>query len=335
MEGGPGMETLQEGCYRVVRQVEKAVIGKSDAIRTILKAMLCGGHVLLEDVPGVGKTLLVKALTRALGLTFRRIQFTADMFPSDLTGTSVFQPSSGQFEFVPGPLFSPVVLADELNRANPKTQSALLEAMEERRITVDGKSYELPEPFLVLATQNPLEYEGTYPLPEAQLDRFLFRIRLGYPSREEEMGMLERVRGGDPLLHVEPALTLNELKRMQKQVRDVYVHDKIRSYIVALSQATRKEERLVLGASPRASVALMRAAQSEAWFSGRDYVVPDDVKAMFLHVMGHRVRVADRFGSFGVGMDHHPYSDRHFDGERILEEIVESVEVPAFSPVSA
>lgn len=318
------MDSLQERCKQIVDLVESIVIGRRQAIELIMKSLLCGGHVLLEDVPGVGKTMLAKTLTHTLGFPFRRIQFTSDMFPSDLTGSNVWQAGAGAFEFVPGPLFAPIVLADELNRANPKTQSALLEAMEERKVTVDGHSYALPDPFLVLATQNPLDYEGTYPLPEAQMDRFMFRVRLGYPSRTAEMQILGQTRERESWQELGAIWEKDKLAAAQKQVRSVYVHGRIRAYIVDLAQATRQDERLELGISPRATVALMRAAQSQAWYEGREYVIPDDVKAMFIHICGHRVIV--RWSAEQEAGDL---------AERILQEIIDNVEVPVFSPATA
>lgn len=282
---------LRQLCEFVIEQVEKVVIGRRNSIEMIMKAFVCGGHVLLEDVPGVGKTLMVRSISQAMNMAFRRIQFTSDLFPVDVTGTTIYDAEKSTFEFKPGPLFTPVLLADELNRAPAKTQSALLEAMEERRITVDGHTYELPTPFIVLATQNPLEYEGTYRLPEAQLDRFLFRIRLGYLKMEQEIEMLERVQHIEK--QIESILSVEELTYIQRQVREVYVDPSIKRYIVQLSEASRKHPLIRLGASPRASIALMRAAQGEAWFAGREFVLPDDVKQMLEPVFGHRLLIDD------------------------------------------
>lgn len=286
-------EEIREQSKRLIErwmeEIEKVIAGKREAIELLVIACLAEGHVLLEDVPGVGKTTLVQALAGALGCSFKRIQFTPDQLPSDITGVSILHPQTMEPVFRPGPLMANVVLADEVNRASPKTQSALLEAMEEGKVTVDGVTHALPRPFFLLATQNPLRHEGTYPLPEAQMDRFMFRIGLGYPAYEQEVGMLERVRLEHPLARVEPVLSAEKLLELQRLVRAVYVDARIKQYIVRLAEATRRHPDVELGASPRASIALMRAAQAKAWMSGRAYVIPDDVKMLAPRVLGHRI----------------------------------------------
>ncbi|WP_068776971.1 MoxR family ATPase [Paenibacillus sp. FJAT-26967] len=274
---------------KVVDQVSKVVFGKRDVIEKCVVAMLCGGHILLEDVPGVGKTLLVRSLAASIGCEYKRIQCTPDLMPSDITGVSVFKPQSGSFEFSPGPLMNPVVLADELNRALPRTQSAFLEAMEEKSITVDGITHELPEPFLLLATQNPLDHEGTFPLPEAQLDRFLMKLSLGYPDQAGESAMLERHLQRRPTDKLRPVLLQEEWVELQHEAAAVSVDDSLREYIVSLAAATRRHPDLRLGASPRASSALMRASQARALMQGRRYVVPDDIKNLAAAVFAHRL----------------------------------------------
>ena len=276
---------------RLSDNVERVILGKHDEVQRLLVALLCQGHVLLEDVPGVGKTVLAKAVARSLGCKFRRIQCTPDMLPSDITGVSVFSQKTGEFEYHPGPVVAQVVLADEINRATPKTQAALLEAMEERQVTVDGKTVTLPEPFVVLATQNPIEYEGTFPLPEAQLDRFFLRLKLGYPSPEDEMAILEGQRQGHPLEKIEQVAAAGEVLLAQKAVQIVYVDDLIKRYIVDLVGATRSHSEVYLGASPRGSLSLYRASQAYAAIAGRDYVLPDDVKRLAVDVLAHRVIV--------------------------------------------
>ncbi len=271
--------------------VERAVVGKRHEVLLVLVALLCRGHVLLEDVPGVGKTVLAKAVARTLGVGFKRIQFTPDLLPSDVTGVNVFDQQSGQFEFRPGPIVAQLVLADEINRATPKTQAALLEAMEEGQVTVDGVSHPLPRPFVVLATQNPIEYEGTFPLPEAQLDRFLIRLSLGYPGRANEIELLERQHHAHPLDGLGVAVSVEELLAAQEAVRNVHVAQPVREYIVSLAEATRTHEDVYLGASPRGSLALYNSSRAWAAISGRDYVVPDDVKALAEPTLAHRVIV--------------------------------------------
>ena len=271
------------------RSVAAGLIARTEVIDLALTALLCRGHVLIEDVPGIGKTTLARSLASALGCTFRRIQFTPDLMPSDLLGVNVFNQQTGDFEFMPGPIFSHVLLCDEINRATPRTQSALLEAMQEGQITIDGVTRELPQPFLVLATQNPIEMEGTFPLPEAQLDRFLALVRLGYPSQDDESEMLARFGAGPRPPSSEPVADPDRLKAAQDAAASVRVEDAVRGYVVAVASATRGHADLVLGASPRASLSLMRASQARAAMAGRDYVTPDDVKALAAPVLAHRL----------------------------------------------
>ncbi|WP_138493450.1 AAA family ATPase [Paenibacillus pinistramenti] len=274
---------------RFADSLDTIIVGKRKEIELTLLAMLSGGHVLLEDVPGVGKTMLVRAIAKGIGGSFGRIQFTSDLMPSDITGVSVYRPHTGEFEYRPGPVLSNVVLADEINRAAPRTQSALLEAMEERKVTVDGVSRRLPEPFLLLATQNPLQFEGTYRLPEAQMDRFLMRISLGYPSVEQEIRLLGQQSDRHPLDKMRPVLLADEVALMQRQVRTVTVDDTVKRYMVAIADASRRHPGIALGISPRGTLAWMTAAQAGAYFKGRMYVIPDDVKAAAEAVLAHRL----------------------------------------------
>ncbi|MDF2724275.1 MAG: magnesium chelatase [Paenibacillus sp.] len=279
----------QQIVERMIANVEKAIIGKRDCIEKAVIALLCGGHILLEDVPGVGKTKLVRALAQTVGASFKRIQCTPDLLPSDVTGVSIFNQRSGEFEFRSGPVMANMVLADEMNRASPKTQSALLEAMEERQVTVDGETYRLPDPFMLLATQNPIEHEATFPLPEAQLDRFLLRLRLGYPEPAHEVEMLDRHQAQKPHEEVKPVLLREEWRQLQQEAAIVHIDDTLKQYIVRLTSATRTHPDVYLGASPRASIALMRTAQAKAFCSGRVYVVPDDIKSLAVSTMAHRI----------------------------------------------
>ncbi len=286
------MQKVQTVANRIISNVEQVIIGKDREIRMTVVALLCEGHLLIEDVPGVGKTMLARAIARSIGSTYRRIQFTPDMLPSDVTGVSVFNQKTLEFEFRPGPLMAQIVLADEINRATPKTQSALLEAMEERQVTVDGTTYQMSRPFLVLATQNPIEYEGTFPLPEAQVDRFLIRIRLGYPIKEQEISILELQAQTHPIEHLEKIVSVDELTDAQEAVRDVYVDDSVKEYIVDLVSTTRDHPDVYLGASPRGSLALFRAARAWAAIDRRDYVLPDDVKLLAEPTLAHRLIVS-------------------------------------------
>ncbi len=283
------MDDLQQIADRISDNVELVIVGKRRAVELVLISLMCRGHVLLEDVPGVGKTVLAKSIARSIGCSFKRIQFTPDLLPSDVTGVSIYNQATSQFEYRPGPIVAQIVLADEINRATPKTQSSLLEAMEEKQVTVDGVTHPLPQPFIVLATQNPIEYEGTFPLPEAQLDRFLLRISLGYPGRQDELLILERQRKQHPIDTLGQVISAENLVEMQEAIKDVYVDDLIKEYIVSLVIATRQHEDVYLGASPRGSLALYRAAQAHAAIRGRDYVTPDDVKALAEPVLGHRL----------------------------------------------
>ena len=311
-----GAARATEVLQAVSRNVETVVVGKRGEIELTLVALAGQGHLLIEDVPGVGKTMLAKSLARSIGCVFKRIQFTPDLLPSDVTGVSIYDQRTATFEFRPGPVVAQVVLADEINRATPKTQAALLEAMEEQQITVDGISHDLPRPFMVLATQNPIEYEGTFPLPESQLDRFMLRVHLGYPQREQEMAILERQQRTHPVESIEAVTSAEELLEVQRAVREVFVEDLIRRYVVDLAGATRRHPDVYVGASPRASLALLRAAQALAILRGRDYVTPDDVKGLAAGVLSHRVIVQPAARVKDV------------TGRTIVEEIADTLAVP-------
>ena len=285
------MSLIAESGERVAANVERVIIGKHREVRLALVALLCGGHLLIEDVPGTGKTVLAKAIARSLGCSFRRIQFTPDLLPTDVTGLSIYNQKTQEFEFRHGPIMSQIVLADEINRATPKTQSALLECMEERQVTVDGVTYPMPHPFLVIATQNPIEYEGTFALPEAQLDRFMLRIRMGYPAPIEELRILDEQKRAHPLDLLDVVMPVEELLAMQVAVREVYVDPAVADYIVRIVNATRVHPDVYLGASPRGSIALYRAGQVFAALAGRDYVIPDDIKILAEPALAHRVIV--------------------------------------------
>ncbi len=283
------MTKIQETGDKVIANVERVIVGKHREVRFALVALLCRGHLLIEDVPGTGKTVLAKAIAKSLGCSFRRIQFTPDLLPSDVTGMSIYNQKTQEFEFRPGPIISQVVLADEINRATPKTQSSLLECMEERQATVDGTTWQMPDPFLVIATQNPIEYEGTFALPEAQLDRFMLRIRLGYPELVEEVLILDEQKRSHPIDDLEEVLPVEDLRELQGAVREVYVDPSVADYIVRLVSATRRHPDVYLGASPRGSIALYRAGQALAGLLGRDYVLPDDIKALAESALAHRM----------------------------------------------
>lgn len=285
------MKPVQSIAERIIDNVSHVIIGKKAEIRTTVIGLLCQGHVLLEDVPGVGKTMMAKALSRSIGCSFSRIQFTPDMLPSDVTGISVFNQQSRDFEFRAGPIFAQIVLTDEINRATPKTQAALLEAMEERQVTVDGITYPLDQPFMVLATQNPIEYEGTFPLPEAQLDRFILRLRLGYPTPQEELAMLDSQQFKHPLNDLQQVVGLDELVTAQRAIKNVFVNDDMKRYIIDIVTATRNQQDIYLGASPRGALALYRVSQARAAIAGRDHVIPDDIKALAEATLAHRVIV--------------------------------------------
>ncbi len=280
--------TIPDFSRRIIENVERVIVGKRDVIRLALTSLLCEGHILLEDVPGVAKTMLARALARSLGCSFSRVQCTPDLLPSDITGVSVFNQKLNEFEFRPGPVMHQVILADEINRATPRTQSALLEAMAERQVTVDGITHQLARPFMVIATQNPVEHEGTFPLPEAQLDRFLLQLSIGYPSFVDENAMLVRLHSAHPIDSLQQVASAEQLLEAQGAVREVFVHDVVREYIVRAVQVTRRSPDFALGASPRASIALYRTGQALAAIEGRSYVLPDDVKAVFLPVIQHR-----------------------------------------------
>jgi MoxR-like ATPase len=273
----------------LTQNLAQTIVGKTEAIRLVLVALLGGGHALLEDVPGVGKTLLAKSLARSVDGKFQRLQCTPDLLPTDITGTNIWNPKSGEFSFLPGPVFANVLLADEINRATPRTQSALLEVMEERQVTVDGVSRVVPQPFFVIATQNPIEYQGTFPLPEAQMDRFMLSLSLGYPSESEEMQMLQNLQTGMQVTDLQPCITLAEVLELRRICSQVRIESSLQQYILNLVRATREDEEITLGVSPRGTVALQKASQAFAFLWGRDYVIPDDVKSLVPHVLCHRL----------------------------------------------
>ncbi len=317
------VSVLDSGLVRALapvrESVSRVIVGKEATIDLLLVALLCEGHVLLEDVPGVGKTMLAKSLARSLGCTFRRIQCTPDLLPSDVTGVAVFNQKSTEFEYRPGPVFANVLLADEINRATPRTQSALLEAMEERQVTAEGETRLLPRPFLVLATQNPVELEGTYPLPEAQLDRFLLKLRLGYPSQEEEAAIVRRFSGREPLAELRPSLEAAALAPLMAQVQQIHLSDAVLDYAVRLVRATRAHADVELGASPRATLALASTARARAALQGRAFVLPDDIKALARPVLEHRLILAPAAQLQGGGP------------EAIVAACLQNVEVPVES----
>jgi MoxR-like ATPase len=280
---------MQETIDRLLQNLSQTVVGKQEAIRLVLVAMFSGGHALLEDVPGVGKTLLAKSLARSIDGKFQRVQCTPDLLPTDVTGTNIWNPSSREFDFLPGPVFANVLLADEINRATPRTQSALLEVMEEQQVTIDGVSRQVPKPFFVIATQNPVEYQGTFPLPEAQMDRFALSFSLGYPTETEELQMLQRLDKSTGLDQLQPCLSLDDIQKLQRMCREVRVETHLQQYILGLVRATRQDEEVILGVSPRGSVALHRAIQAHAFLEGRDYAIPDDVKFLAPYVLAHRL----------------------------------------------
>ena len=301
---------------RISENIQKVILGKKDEIELAILALLSKGHILLEDVPGVGKTVLAKSLAASLGCSFKRIQFTPDLLPSDVIGVSIYNQKTGEFEYRPGPIIAQVVLADEINRATPKTQSALLEAMEEKQVTVDGVTHSLPEPFLVIATENPIEYEGTFPLPEAQLDRFLIRMAIGYPDKSDEISVLESQHIRHPLEEISQVVSPADILEAQEAVKSVYVDRLISEYIVNITSATREHPDVYLGASPRGSLGIYRVAQARAAISGRDYVIPDDVKSVVLPVLSHRIILNPSARM------------REVTTESVISNVLESVTVP-------
>ena len=316
------MSKIQETGDRVLANVERVIVGKHHEVRLALVALLCRGHVLIEDVPGTGKTVLAKAIARSLGCSFRRIPFTPDLLPSDVSGRSIDTQKTQEFEFRPGPIMSQIVLADEINRATPKTQSALLECMEEHQATIDGTTYKMPDPFLVIATQNPIEYEGTFALPEAQLDRFMLRIRLGYPQPIEEIVILDEQKRTHPLEDLEEVLTVPDLLEMQAGIREVYVDPSVADHIVRLVNNTRTHPDVYLGASPRGSIALYRAGQALAGLLGRDYVIPDDVKALAEPALAHRLIIKTSSSIHDV------------QAGQVIRELLESTPIESVRPSS-
>lgn len=310
------MTEIQTFTEKIVTNIEKVIVGKRSSVELAVISLLCQGHLLIEDVPGVGKTVLARSLAKSLGCDFSRIQFTPDMLPSDVTGVSIYNQVSTQFEFRPGPIIAQIVLADEINRATPKTQAALLEAMEERQITVDGVTHALPRPFMVLATQNPIEYEGTFPLPEAQLDRFLVRLTLGYPELNDEINILERQQFQHPVIDLKQVAPADELMKAQEAIKQIYVAPGIKRYIVELTHQTRQHVDVYLGASPRGSLALFRTGQARAAIQGRDFVLPDDIKALVKPALSHRVILGPAARLRDLGAD------------QVLDEILGKVPVP-------
>ena len=316
----PEISRIKEAADKLSNNVGKVIVGKKETIELVMVALLCEGHVLIEDVPGIGKTMLAKAVARSLGCSFKRIQSTPDLLPSDVIGIHYYNQKTSEFEFRPGPVVSNVVLVDEINRATPRTQSCLLECMQEQQVTVDLETVPLPRPFIVIATQNPVELEGTFPLPEAQLDRFLLRVSLGYPSEDEEGAILSRFQKDNPLDNLTSVIEAEELLELQKLCRQVYIDDSVRSYVTAITRATRDHQSIDLGASPRASLGLHLASQALAAIRGRDYVIPDDVKHLSVPALAHRLisKTEARL--------------REHSSEAIVNEIVATVPVPVEEP---
>ncbi len=310
------MINIQAFSEKIISNIEKVIIGKRSSVELAIISLLCQGHLLIEDVPGVGKTVLARSVAKSLGCAFSRIQFTPDMLPSDVTGVSIYNQVSTHFEFRPGPIMAQIVLSDEINRATPKTQAALLEAMEERQVTVDGVTHALPRPFMVLATQNPIEYEGTFPLPEAQLDRFLIRLRLGYPDPDDEIDILERQQYQHPVNDLQQVVPADELLQAQEAIKSVFVAQPVKRYIVELTNQTRQHADVYLGASPRGSLALFRTGQARAAIHGRDFVLPDDIKALVKPALSHRVILGPAARL------------RDLSGDQVLDEILNRVPVP-------
>jgi MoxR-like ATPase len=310
------MTDIQDFGEKVIKNLEKVIVGKRDAVELIVIGLLCQGHILIEDVPGVGKTMLARSLARSLDCTFNRIQFTPDMLPSDVTGVSIYNQKKGEFEFRPGPIIGQIVLADEINRATPKTQAALLEAMEEHQVTVDGTTHLLPKPFMVLATQNPIEYEGTFPLPEAQLDRFLIRVRLGYPDFNDEIKILDNQQLKHPIETLKAVAKAKEVLLAAEEIKKVYLSPLVKRYIAEITRRTRQSGDIYLGASPRGTLALSRASQAQAALSGRDHVLPDDVKVVAVPVLGHRIIVSPAARL------------RELSADRIVQEILHTTPAP-------
>lgn len=309
-------EKMHPDIENIITNIENVMIGKRNVVELSLVALLAGGHVLLEDVPGVGKTMMVKSLAKSVNANFRRIQFTPDLLPSDVTGVSIYNPKEMEFQFHPGPLMGNIILADEINRTSPKTQSALLEGLEEASITIDGTTYELAKPFFVMATQNPIEYEGTYPLPEAQLDRFLLKITMGYPTMVEELEILNRFQNIPPIDTLKPVIDIDGLLSLQKEMKKVFIDESIKHYIVSIVNSTRQHENVYLGASPRGSIALMKAAQAYAFMYGRDYVLPDDIQYLAPFVLSHRIILNSASKFEGI------------TAEKIIKNIVKKISVP-------
>jgi MoxR-like ATPase len=314
---------IQEFSEKLIQNIEKVIVGKRSTIELAVVGLLSQGHLLIEDVPGIGKTMLARSLARSLGVSFSRIQFTPDMLPSDVTGVSIYNQAKREFEFRPGPIMAQVVLADEINRATPKTQAALLEAMEERQVTVDGVTHVLPTPFLVLATQNPIEYEGTFPLPEAQLDRFIMRIQLGYPELEDEVKILEDQQYQHPMISLENIVSLDEISKAQEKIKSVYIAPSLKRYIINLARQTRIFNEVYLGVSPRGSLALFRTSQAYASMKGRDYVLPDDIKNLAVPTFTHRLILAPAARL------------RDLDSIQVIQEILNNVAVPGGDFISS
>ena len=310
------MINVQDFSDRLITNIEKVIVGKRETVELAVITLLCQGHLLIEDVPGVGKTMLARSVARSIGCSFSRIQFTPDMLPSDVTGVSIFNQVSREFEYRPGPIMAQIVLSDEINRATPKTQAALLEAMEERQVTVDGVTHFLPKPFMVMATQNPIEYEGTFPLPEAQLDRFLLRVQLGYPNSMDEIAVLERQQFQHPIETLEQVVTEQEVLAAQEEVKNVHVTTELKSYMVEITRRTRDFQDVYLGASPRGSLTLFRAGQARAAIHGREYVLPDDVKALAEAALCHRVILGPAARL------------RDVDESEVIQEILGNIPVP-------